>query len=173
MLPELSNCVLCLQILLLLILERTISQIHDRIKERAATATKPSKAAASVGKGSSEPADTRPTVDGLAPEVLKPSYLVRGESEPLQEDELEVVRSIKGWLGPEFGEVPADLLVCFVRGYAYHPEWARASFAYLDRGLRWRKEVGADLLALELHRMPPKREEFEAFVQARVGGARV
>ena len=132
-LPELSSCVLCLQILLLLVLERTISKIHDHIKERAG---KPSTPATAAG-GSSDAAGSRPTVEGLAPEVIKASYRGRDEWEPLQKDELEVVRSIKGWLGSEFGDLPVDLLVSFVRGYAYHPEWARASFAYLERGLRW------------------------------------
>ena len=45
-------------------------------------------------------------------------------------------------------------------------EWARASFAYLERGLRWRKEVAADLLAIQPERMPPRRAEYEALVQA-------
>mgnify|MGYP001201448880 CR=1 FL=1 len=166
-LPELSNCVLCLQILLLLVLERTISKIHDHIKERAGlAAAKPSTPAPAAGKASSDAAGSRPTVEGLAPEVIKASYRVRDEWEPLQEDELKVVRSIKGWLGPEFGELPVDLLVSFVRGYAYHPEWARASFAYLERGLLWRKEVAADLLAIRPERMPAKRAEFESLVQA-------
>jgi hypothetical protein len=161
-LPELSSCVLCLQILLLLVLERTISKIHDHIKERAG---KPSTPATAAG-GSSDAAGSRPTVEGLAPEVIKASYRVRDEWEPLQKDELEVVRSIKGWLGSEFGDLPVDLLVSFVRGYAYHPEWARASFAYLERGLRWRKEVAADYLAIRPERMPPRRAEYEALVQA-------
>ena len=167
-LPELSNCVLCLQILLLLVLERTISKIHDHIKERAGfAAPKPSTPAApAAGKASSDAAGSRPTVEGLAPEVIKASYRVRDEWEPLQEDELKVVRSIKGWLGPEFGELPVDLLVSFVRGYAYHPEWARASFAYLERGLLWRKKVTADLLVIQPQRMPPNRAQFEALVQA-------
>ena len=166
-LPELSNCVLCLQILLLLVLERTISKIHDHIKERAGlAAAKPSTPAPAAGKGSSDAAGSRPTVEGLAPEVIKASYRVRDEWEPLQEDELEVVRSIKGWLGPEFSELPVDLLVSFVRGYAYHPEWARASFAYLERGLLWRKKVTADLLVIQPQRMPPNRAQFEALVQA-------
>jgi len=172
-LPELSQCVLCLQIMLLLVIDRTVSQIHDRIKERTGTAaTGHSMAASAVGKGSLA-LTGKPTVDSLGPEVLNPNYRVREEWEPFTDAELQVVRSIKGWLGPEFGDLPLDLLVCFVRGYAYHAEWARASFAYLDRCLRWRKEMEADLLATQ-QRMPPKRVEFEAIVQARGrGGARV
>ena len=160
---DLSNCVLCLQLLLLLVLERAVSHIHAHLKSRAAVAAT---AASANGAQDKKPAGARPTVDSLGPEVINPSYAARKEWGLLQPDELQVVRSMKRWFGPEFGTLPIDVLVCFVRGYAYRSDWAEASFAYLDRCLRWRREMSADGIAVQPELVPPKRAEFEAIVQA-------
>ena len=41
----------------------------------------------------------------------------------------------------EARRLPYDTLVTFVRGYAYRVDWAEASFAYLDRCLKWRRQM--------------------------------
>ena len=154
---------LCMQIVMLLILERAISQIHAQLKQKSIAAP----GAAAVTAKVHAPPGGRPTIDSLGPEVINPDFAANKEWAMLKPDELQVVRRIKTWLGnTAFSKLPRDLLVCFVRGYAYRADWAEASYAYLDQCLRWRDGMSADVIALQSELLPPKREMFESIVQA-------
>ncbi|EOD23614.1 hypothetical protein EMIHUDRAFT_116350 [Emiliania huxleyi CCMP1516] len=52
-------------------------------------------------------------------------FVPREEWLPFSEPELQVLATVRRWLGAaRFDAVPLDLLVCFVRGYAYRKDWA-------------------------------------------------
>tara|TARA_B110001452_G_scaffold51895_1_gene39549 strand:+ start:495 stop:1586 length:1092 start_codon:yes stop_codon:yes gene_type:complete len=161
--PSSVECMLCMQIAMLLVLERAISQIHSQLKQKSAAAPV---GTATAAKALASPG-SRPTIDGLGEEVINPDFAASKEWALLKPDELQVVRRLKAWLGnAAFSKLPRDLLVCFVRGYAYRADWAEASFAYLDQCLRWRDGMSADVIALQSELLPPKRAMFEAIVQA-------
>ena len=95
------------------------------------------------------PRKPTPTADSLQPDLIKKGWVSTADWAPLGDDELRVVDSIRGWLGAErFSEVPHDVLVAFIRGYAYRADWAETSYVNLASALSWRRESGADTLAL-------------------------
>jgi len=57
-----------------------------------------------------------------------------------------------------FATTPRDLLVTFIRGYAYRADWAECAFVFLERALGWREEVGMGRLVRD---PPPDRTLFE------------
>ena len=48
------------------------------------------------------------------------------------------------WPEQNFGDIPVDLLVCFVRGYAHEANWAGETRRLLADALRWRSKERAD-----------------------------
>lgn len=101
-----------------------------------------------------------PTMETLLPDAAKKDFGPVEEWSPLTTEELDVARRVRLWLGAErFDKVPYDLLVTFIRGYAYRTDWAESTFVYLERALKWRSENGIDGI---LCNTPAKRETFEA-----------
>lgn len=68
------------------------------------------------------------------------------EWDPLTSEELQVCSHLSGCAWPEqnFGDIPVDLLVCFVRGYAHEANWAGETRRLLADALRWRSKERAD-----------------------------
>lgn len=84
-----------------------------------------------------------PTADMLGEDVVTPGWKASDEWAPYNEVERAILGKLREWLGPaRFAAVPQDTLACFVRGYAYRPDAAAASFVYLDRMLKWREGYG-------------------------------
>lgn len=115
-----------------------------------------------------------PTVATIQPEQKLPGVPVSAiEWELLDSTELDVLCALKEWAaradsgGLDFHAIPHDLLVCFLRGYSYRSDWARASFAYLHRAMRWRRKERIETLMLasmeesEGGHLPLKRAVFE------------
>ena len=110
-------------------------------------------------------ADGKPSGESLAVEKTVPGWEAAIEWKPMTPDELDTVQRLRGWLGAaRLAVVPADLLVCFVRGYSYRKDWAEASCAFLDRCLDWRAEICADTLP----QRPPANSKIWSHLQMRV-----
>jgi hypothetical protein len=100
-----------------------------------------------------------PTAESLLPDVPKKDFRTADEWAPLAPDELAVARRVRDWLGAErFGSVPHDLLVTFIRGYAYRTDWAECTYVFLERALAWRAERQLDRI---ITRSMPNRHTFE------------
>ena len=96
---------------------------------------------------------------------------------PLTPSELQVVGDIHAWMGSEeFSRLPVDMLVSFVRGYAYRADAAAASYAFLARTLAWRRAVGLDAILESpgvsgFDRLSgPRRAEFDRLVPSAIVG---
>ena len=61
-----------------------------------------------------------------------------------------------------FATVPHDLLACFLRGYAYRPDWAETSYVELLENIEWREAHDTDAL---LGSPPANRDLFELLNQ--------
>ncbi len=160
---------LATNILLLLILTNSLSSLHKSlgIATVALASVPPAQAtiqspisnphaATPRRRADATPRKPAPTADSLQPDLVKKGWASTADWAPLGDDELRVVDSIRGWLGAErFGEVPHDILVAFIRGYAYRADWAETTYVYLASALSWRREADADTLALSA----PKRCE--------------
>ena len=55
-------------------------------------------------------------------------------------------------------QVPLDLLVCFLRGYAYRKDWAETVYVELSEALEWRGRAAADSVPDSSLRWTPRRE---------------
>ena len=105
----------------------------------------------------------KPTLADLGRDVTIKGWRAAVEWEPLSDEERVTVEQMRVWLGhTEFAQVPLDLAVCFVRGYAYRPDWPRASYAYLERCIDWRKEMGGEIA---FQPPPARRDLFESLCQ--------
>ena len=93
----------------------------------------------------------KPNINTLPQETnnLDKKFTPAKEWEPLSNNELNVIKQLRIWLTPNvFKNVPHDVLVTFVRGFAYRQDWQEASYVFLDRALKWRSQTNADQLAL-------------------------
>ena len=54
--------------------------------------------------------------------------------------------------------MPLDLLVCFLRGYAYRKDWAETVYVELSQALKWRERAAADSVPDSSRRWPSRRE---------------
>jgi hypothetical protein len=130
-----------------------------------------------AGSGSQSAASSgpKPTVETLIADTPKGVSKASGESELLSEAELDTLCEMKGWLDADgeerYRKLPHDLLISFMRGYAYRTDWAAAAYAYFERALTWRVTIGADAtvpLALrtgDADGLPPRRALFESQMQ--------
>ena len=67
------------------------------------------------------------------------------EWDPLSAEEQGVAQAHRKRFGEKrFATIAADLLVCFIRGYAEEKNWAETSHELLSKALTWRESVGAD-----------------------------
>lgn len=104
-----------------------------------------------------------PTRATLLPDSKVKNFKPRSEWDAYNEEELDVLARVSQWLGEEeFVKVPQDLLSCFLRGYAYKPDWAETSFVELQENVEWRQVVAADSV---LKSPPPNRSLFEQLNQ--------
>ena len=111
----------------------------------------------------------RPTFETLAPEVLAPNWCPAVEWEDLSPAELRCAAAVRRWLGYEgFRQLLGsyDLLVLFVRGYAYREDWHAACFVFLERALLWRQSERCDALIAPDEDAP--QMSFEAFAGGRL-----
>jgi len=142
------------------------SYTHDEGHEGHATRAPPSlppspplplEAEGPVKSRAASPDPDRPTIALLAPETKADMQAKRPlEWDPLSLQEIETATAIRGWLGEEaFAACPADLLITFIRGYAYRSDAPRAACAYLEQSLRWRQGAGVDSTIL-LGEAPPR-----------------
>ena len=162
----LTHLVLGAHIILLYFLERALRNITSQLSKIGAVPTSTPTLNALRG-GAARERSRAPTIDELLPdkEASRSDGFVRpAEWEPLTADELRVIEQISAWLGPEEARrLPYDTLVTFVRGYAYRVDWAEASFAYLDRCLKWRRQMDC---ARILDAPPPDRARMERYCAA-------
>ena len=110
-----------------------------------------------------------PTFETLAPEVLAPNWCPAVEWEDLSPAELRCAAAVRRWLGYEgFRQLLGsyDLLVLFVRGYAYREDWHAACFVFLERALLWRQSERCDALIAPDEDAP--QMSFEAFAGGRL-----
>ena len=104
----------------------------------------------------------KPTLESLGPEQLIEGWVPSTEWEPFLAKDLDVLEQMLfHWLEPETGQrLPHDLLSGFVRGYAYRKDCAAASYAYLERCLKWRRANNVDDVILH-SRFPLNHDLFE------------
>ena len=86
---------------------------------------------------------------------------------------------ISSWLDADgsrtWEKVPYDLRVGFVRGFQYRADWERATCAFLDGALEYRRESGigeAVASASAAERVVPKRTLFERLMPMQRAPAR-
>ena len=110
------------------------------------------------------PSGILPTRATLLPDSQKiKNFKPRTEWDTYNEEELNILVQISKWLGEDvFAQIPQDQLTCFLRGYAYKPDWAETSYVELHENIEWRKQVNADGL---LASPPPRRKLFEQLNQ--------
>ncbi|EOD04097.1 hypothetical protein EMIHUDRAFT_453979 [Emiliania huxleyi CCMP1516] len=83
---------------------------------------------------------------------------------PFSDPELQTLAAVRRWLGAaRFDAVPLDLLVCFLRGYAYRKDWAETVYVELSEALEWRGRAAADSV---LDSPPADRPLFEQLYQS-------
>lgn len=110
-----------------------------------------------------DPTEPPKRSDLLAEEKVK-GFVPREEWLPFSEPELQVLATVRRWLGAaRFDAVPLDLLVCFVRGYAYRKDWAETVYVELSEALEWRERASADSV---LDSPPADRPLFEQLYQS-------
>ncbi|KOO23458.1 sec14-like protein 5 [Chrysochromulina tobinii] len=113
----------------------------------------------------------RPTFETLAPEVLAPNWRPAVEWEDLSPAELRCAAAVRRWLGYEgFRRLLGsyDILVLFVRGYAYREDWHAACFVFLERALLWRQSERCDALIAPGGSEDSPQISFEAFAGGRL-----
>jgi hypothetical protein len=113
----------------------------------------------------------RPTFETLAPEVLAPNWRPAVEWEDLSPAELRCAAAVRRWLGYEgFRRLLGsyDILVLFVRGYAYREDWHAACFVFLERALLWRQSERCDALIAPGGSEDAPQMSFEAFAGGRL-----
>jgi len=174
-----TETLIFVQIVLLYLLTTQLSKIQSQLRlvlasaavaslPRASASSLPpphgaasprSPCAASVNPVSLHQRRGVPTIETLLPDAPKKDFQPENEWGLLSPAELAVARKVRSWLGAErFSEVPCDLLVTFIRGYAYRTDWAESTYVYLERALSWRRELGIDNILLN---EPPNRRLFE------------
>ena len=100
-----------------------------------------------------------PTRADLLPDPKVKAFTPASEWEPLLNGEVAVLATVREWLGGErFDAVPYDLLMCFLRGYAYRQDWAETVYVELSEALDWRDRHAA---SSALAHPPPHRARFE------------
>ncbi|EOD10649.1 hypothetical protein EMIHUDRAFT_452613 [Emiliania huxleyi CCMP1516] len=147
------------QVVLLYLLTTQLAKIQSQLKlvlTSAAVASVPAAAGGEVQpQQSPRPSASsvgvklarKPTLDNLLPDVPKKGFAPACEWALLSPPELEVAQKVRAWLGEaRFATTPRDLLVTFIRGYAYRADWAECAFVFLERALGWREEVGVGRL---------------------------
>lgn len=104
---------------------------------------------------------------------------------PLTDEEIDVLKQMHRWFklaqakdseSPGFADMPHDVLMAFIRGYSYRPDWPQACFAFVHETVKWRVKPGPPVdLAIDgppcaLMMRPaddlPNRAQFEQFFQA-------
>jgi hypothetical protein len=165
----LTDALVFLQIVALYMLVSKLTRLESQLRSIASAGPGTPRAGASpaaAGKSTSPRAAALaersgpPTAESLLPDAPKKDFKTADEWAPLSSAELGVARRVRDWLGAErFGKVPNDLLVTFIRGYAYRADWAECTYVYLERTLAWRAERKLDGI---LSRCPPNRNTFEA-----------
>ena len=143
---------LWLQVAILALVCHWLGRLRQRVLRSQLDVQK--RAAQGLQPQGDDGADFLPTVDSLQTEIPKTKGKNApprpAEWAPLTEEELDVIQKLQGWCkhpqssGTPFEEIPLDLVVSFVRGYRYRPDWPNAAFAYLDRAFRWRRAEGID-----------------------------
>ena len=101
--------------------------------------------------------------------MILPSWRPAVEWHELSADEIDCAAAIAQWLGVErFRELCAsyDLLILFIRGYAYRADWHASAFAFLDRALAWRHAERCDALLAPAG--APGATSYEDFVGSRL-----
>jgi len=100
----------------------------------------------------------------LLPEEKVKGFVPREEWLPFSDPELQTLAAVRRWLGAaRFDAVPLDLLVCFLRGYAYRKDWAETVYVELSEALEWRGRAAADSV---LDSPPADRPLFEQLYQS-------
>ena len=175
---SLLSWLLVVQIVLVALLASVVGRIRKfLVDDRRRSATSQQQQQQSAASGSASGGDALPTVASLDPAGERPKTIPPSSLEwsPLTEEELGVMVRLQKWCrhpestGMRFEEIPFDLLVAFVRGYAYRPDWPNASFAYLNRAYAWRREERVDgpptLFMRTGEEMPVRRALFESYCQ--------
>ena len=160
-----SQGLLLAQLLVLLLVLHTLRRILSLLGKRLDTlepqGTPPVSVASPPPSPPRRPRELMPTIETLETERCKPNWSPAVEWAPLTEEELEVIADVRAWLGAAaFNSVGNDQLVCFVRGFAYRQDWARATTAFLAAWLDHRRDF-VDGCLLEGATLPPQRELFE------------
>ena len=158
------------QVLLLLLILRVLNKIYDAVKPGPTRA-----------RPAAEAADAKPTIATLEPEngkVQGGGFRPPAEWTPLSSAELDVLQKVRDWLDADgsrtWEKVPYDLRVGFVRGFQYRADWERATCAFLDGALEYRRESGigeAVASASAAERVVPKRTLFERLMPGGLVGA--
>ena len=171
---ELGTALLWLEVAVLVIIAHLLGRLRDRMASVQLLAEEPLQGAQESQK---DAADVLPTVESLMTEIPtgKDAPPRRPEFTLLDEDELGVLKKVQIWCkhpqssGTRFEQIPPDLLVAFVRGYRYRPDWPNAAFAYLDRAFRWRQGDAIDephpMMMRTVEQLPKERDRFESFFQ--------
>lgn len=169
-----------LQLLLLALILHVISRILSTLKLHSSVSTSSvSTAAAASSKAAAPPpppSDSgKPTIESLLPETGQaPSRPPAIEWSPISTIEFDVLKQMKAWFNSDgsktFESLPFDMLIAFVRGYAYRTDASHAAFAYLDKNLEWRREGRFDgppaPIMFATSAQLPSRPLFEQYVHS-------
>ena len=137
-------------VVVLCIVDWALSEVAAALRRSTAT---PSEAATAAPKASSNEAAERPALELL--QLFPPEWM------PLSAFELRMVASLRSAIAPTvWAAIPSDMLVAFVRGFAFHS--AATRLADTERLLVTAAATRERLRTLELLREPPPdRDEWE------------
>lgn len=168
----LTDALVFLQIVALYMVVSRLTRLESQLRGIVGSGPAAPRAGAPLPTGVAKPTSPRavaalagakrsglPTAESLLPDAPKKDFRTADEWAPLTPAELAVAVRVRDWLGAErFSTVPNDLLVTFIRGYAYRADWAECTYVFLERALTWRAERKLDRV---IARTMPNRHTFE------------